>query len=155
MKIISILLIFLSTCTLLHAQDAGKTVSFNFTKTDKRVTRQFLQTTEKGSSGSAVLLIKTFKMPLKKTDPFVSFSARLEGNNLAEGNIEVSIKKNNEKDWIILPHFHEGEGHTDIWVSNMFEMDSSFKKISIKIQEKNIKVRKYETRFLYWKIINL
>ena len=140
----------LSSISFAFSQDEGKTLSFNFAKSDKRVARQTLLRTTKGVSGNGVLLIKTFKMPVKKVEPFVTFSARLEGSYLTADAIEVSIKKNDEKEWTVLNHFHEGEGNPNIWVSNMLEMDKTFKTITLKIEVKNPKTTVKIGRFRFY-----
>jgi hypothetical protein len=133
------------------AQDEGKTLAFNFLKKcNKQFKAQSLKITSDGTKDTGVLWVKTFKMPLKKADPFVSFTARIEGNNLTNESIEVFYRKEGEKEWLPLSHFHEGEANANIWVSNMLELDKTFKKIELKICVKDAKASVKNGRFRFY-----
>ncbi len=131
-------------------QDEGKTLSFNFSKSNKKFKTKSLKITENGTRDTGVLWVKTFKMPLKKLDPFVTFTARLEGNNLTDETLEVFYKRDTDKEWLPLPHFHEGESNTHIWVSNMLELDKTYKKIDLKIHIKDPKTSIKIGRFRFY-----
>jgi N-acetylmuramoyl-L-alanine amidase/Secretion system C-terminal sorting domain len=131
-------------------QDEAKTLSFNFSKSNKKFKAQSLKFTTGGTSDTGSLWIKTFKMPLKKLDPFVSFTARLEGKNITYETLEVFYRKEGDKEWLPLSSFHEGEGNADIWVSNMLELDKSYKKIELKIHVKDAKTSIKNARFRFY-----
>ena len=131
-------------------QDEAKTLSFNFSKSNKKFKAQSLKITSDGTSDTGVLWVKTFKMPLKKFDPFVTFTTRLEGKNLTHESIEVFYRKEGEKEWLPLSHFHEGEGNTNIWVSSLLELDKTYKKIELKIYVKDPKASVKNGRFRFY-----
>jgi N-acetylmuramoyl-L-alanine amidase/Secretion system C-terminal sorting domain len=131
-------------------QDESKTLSFNFSKSNKNFKAQSLKITSSGTSDTGSLWIKTFKMPLKKLDPFVTFTARLEGKNLTYETIEVFYRKEGEKEWLPLSSFHEGENNTNIWVSNMLELDKTYKKIELKVRVKDPKASIKNGRFRFY-----
>jgi N-acetylmuramoyl-L-alanine amidase/Secretion system C-terminal sorting domain len=131
-------------------QDEGKTLSFNFSKANKKFKAQTLKITSDGTRDTGILWVKTFTIPLKKRDPFVTFTARLEGKNLTHETIEVFYKKDSDKDWLPLPSFHEGEANTNIWVSNMLELDKVYKKIELKIRVRDPKTAIKNARFRFY-----
>ena len=132
------------------SQDESKTLSFNFSKSNKKFKAQSLKITSEGTRDTGVLWVKTFKMPLKKADPFVTFTARLEGKNLTDETLEVFYKKDSDKEWLPLRRFHEGENNTHIWVSNMLELDKTYKKIDLKIHVKDPKATIKNGRFRFY-----
>jgi hypothetical protein len=150
MKKIPVFMLVIFGFLTAFAQDEGKTLAYNFSKSNKQFKAQSLKITTDGTQDTGILWVKTFKMPLKKADPFVSFTARLEGNNLTHEAIEIFYRKKGEKEWLPLSHFHEGESNPNIWVSNMLELDKTYKKIELKIRVKDAKASVKNGRFRFY-----
>jgi N-acetylmuramoyl-L-alanine amidase/Secretion system C-terminal sorting domain len=93
---------------------------------------------EKSSDAMAFSILE-IPIGLAKAESFITFSLRLNGSNIKEDAAEVSFSEN-QKDWKILPHFHENtEGDPSVWIGELQYLDKNTSKIYLKIKKKDKK----------------
>ena len=88
---------------------------------------------------AATYSILNVPVGLVKAEPFITFSIRLNGNNLSEKSIDVAYSLD-QKEWKKLSHFHDNDhGDPSVWIGEMLELDKNLSKIHLKITRKDKK----------------
>jgi N-acetylmuramoyl-L-alanine amidase/Secretion system C-terminal sorting domain len=144
-------IVFLLLFLILQLSNAQKATSKNYTFLLQNKPSRTLSggiKVEKANDANNYLILN-IPVGLVKAEPFITFSIRLNGNDLKENAIEVSYSEN-QKDWKILPHFHDhNPNDRNVWVGEMLELDKNLSKIHLKIvkKDKNAIVSKAFVRF--------
>jgi N-acetylmuramoyl-L-alanine amidase/Secretion system C-terminal sorting domain len=135
----------------LQALNAQKAASKNYTFLLQNKPNRTLAGGIKVEKTSDATTYSILNVPvgLVKAEPFITFSIRLNGNNLSETAIAVAYSLD-QKEWKTLSHFHDNDhGDPSVWIGEMLELDKNLSKIHLKITRKDKKtvISKATVRF--------